>query len=118
MDALGALLTSVLLFGVLAPLSSYFGIPKQVFYLLSGIAFCLFTYSSICSILIKKNWNPYLKIIIVLNFMYLMVYIFLIINHTETISEMGWIYFSLEILVIGFVITLEIKTLKKLNPIH
>jgi uncharacterized membrane protein (DUF2068 family) len=118
MDALGALLTAIILFGILAPLSTYFGMPKHVLYLLSGIAISLFIYSSVCSKFIKSNWKPFLKIILVLNAIYLLISIYILIKHAESITELGWVYFSIEFLVIGIVLALEIKTLKRLNPIH
>ena len=45
LDALGALLTTLLLAGVIAQFEGYFGMPKQIVYLLSTIAFSFFIYS-------------------------------------------------------------------------
>lgn len=115
-DAFGALITSISLIGILAPFEQYFGMPKNSLTLLSGIAFCLFTYSISCHELIKSNWKPFLSILIICNIIYLTISIGLIIKHSEKITELGWLYFVLELIIVGVVISLEYKSL--LNQIR
>ena len=109
-DAFGALLTTILLFGILAQLEQYFGMPKNTLYLLSGIAFCLSIYSISCHILIKSNWKPFLRILIICNLLYLLVSLVMIIKHSEKLTELGWTYFILELIVIGIIVIVEYKS--------
>jgi hypothetical protein len=109
-DAFGALLTTISLFGILAQLEQYFGMPKKTVYLLSGIALCLFTYSIICYTFIKSNWNFFLRILIICNIIYSLVSIGLLIKYSKKITELGWIYFILELLVIGIIVIVEYKS--------
>lgn len=112
-DALGALLTTFLLFGVLAQFELYFGMPKHVLYLLASIAFCLFIFSLGSYKLIKVNWKPFLRILITFNSAYLMLSIGLIIKYSIVLTELGWIYFILEFIVIGILIYVEYMILSK-----
>ena len=109
-DAFGALLTTISLFGILAQLEQYFGMPKNTLYLLSGIAFCLFTYSISCHRLIKSNWKPFLRILIICNIIYLLISLGLMIKYSEKLTELGWTYFILELIVIGIIVIVEYKS--------
>lgn len=109
-DALGALLTSILLFGVLAQLEQYFGMPSNALYVLSVIAFCLFVYSIICHQLIKSNWKPFLRMVMIFNSIYLLFSIGLIFSCFEKISGLGFIYFIVEFIVIGIIIIIEFES--------
>jgi hypothetical protein len=108
-DSFGALLTAILLFGILAQLEQYFGMPKHALYLLSGIAFGLFIYSMSCHRIIKSNWKPFLIILIICNIIYSLISLGLIIKYSEELTELGWIYFILELIVIGIIIIMEYK---------
>ena len=109
-DAIGALLTAFFLFAILAQLEHYFGMPKQVLFLLSGIAFCLFIYSMCCHRFIKSNWKPFLIALMIFNTAYLLVSITMVIQNAEYLTNLGWIYFTLEILIIGILISIEYTT--------
>ncbi len=109
-DAFGALLTTFLLFGVLGQLESYFGMPSKVLYILSGTAFCLFMYSISCYRCIESNWKPFLGIVIVCNSMYVLGSLGLIIIHFEKLTELGFLYFILELIVIGTIVFVEYKS--------
>lgn len=109
-DAFGALLTAISLFGILAQFEQYFGMPKKSLYLLSVIAFCLFTYSISCHRLVKSNWKPFLRILIICNILYLLISLGMIIKHSEKITELGWIYFAIEFIVIGIIVNVEYKS--------
>ncbi|PQJ69644.1 hypothetical protein BTO14_16765 [Polaribacter butkevichii] len=118
-DAFGALLTAISLFGILAQLEPYFGMPKKTLYLLSGIAFCLFIYSISCNKFIKLNCIPYLRILIISNIIYSLISLGLLIKYSEKITELGWVYFILELLIIGIIVIAEYKLylnqVRKLN---
>ncbi|WP_435263548.1 hypothetical protein [Tenacibaculum sp. nBUS_03] len=120
-DAFGALLTAILLFGILAQLEQYFGMPQKIVYLLSGIAFCLFIYSMCCNKFIKSNWSTFLRILIISNIIYSLISLGMVIKYYEKITELGCIYFILELIIIGLIIITEYKfylTLVKNKRIH
>ena len=97
-DAFGALLSAISLFGILAQWEHYFGMPKKTLFLLSGIAFCLFIYSMSCHRFIKSNWKPFLRILIVFNIVYLLISFGFIIKYSEKLTKLGWVYFILELI--------------------
>ncbi|TPN88026.1 hypothetical protein [Aquimarina algicola] len=114
-DALGALLSAILLFGVLAQFEHYFGMPRKVLYILSVLAFCLFGYSISCYQFIKTNRKPFLKVIIACNIVYSLISIGLIVEYFDKITELGFIYFVLELIVIGVIVFVEYRTLQKIQ---
>lgn len=106
-DAFGALVTSILLFGILAQLETYFGMPSNVLYMLAGIAFCLFVFSLSCFALIKDHWKRFLGILIICNGLYLFISLCLIVNHAEKLTQLGIGYFTIEFIIIGILIAIE-----------
>ncbi len=108
-DAIGALLTAFFLFGVLATFEVYFGMPSKVLYLLAGIACCFSIYSISCYLLIKENWKPFLIVIIISNTIYALLSIGFIIAHSDKLTKIGFLYFSLEIIIIGLIVIMECK---------
>lgn len=112
-DAIGALLTALLLSGILAQFEGVFGMPKYVLYLLSGNAICLFLYSICCHLIITKNWKPWLSTIIILNAIYIMLSIGFVIIYFENLTALGFLYFILEVIIIAMIIILEYRTYLK-----
>ncbi len=110
MDALGAWLSMILLYGVLVPFESFFGMPRKALYVLSGIAFCLFIYSTACNRLIKSNWKPYLRLLIICNVLYTVLSIGYLIKHANHLTTFGWLYFIPELVLVGIVVWIEYKT--------
>ena len=114
-DAIGAVLTSLLLFLVLAQLEKYFGMPKYALYSLAGIAFILFIYSISCHLYAKSKWRKLLKLLVILNCSYLIISIGFLIVHFNDLNSLDLIYFIGEFVVIGALIHVEYKTLSKNN---
>ncbi len=112
-DAIGALLTSLLLFLVLGQLDQYFRMPKNVLYLLSGIAFGLFIYSLSCYQFVKSKWKLFLSILIFLNSSYLSLSIVFIIKYFPKLTQLDLSYFIGEFVVIAILIGFELKTISK-----
>ncbi|WP_073485300.1 MULTISPECIES: hypothetical protein [unclassified Flavobacterium] len=113
LDGFGALLTAVLLFFVLRTFNSFFGLSKITLVYLSLIAFIFFIYSSVCFFLAKNNWKLYLKIICTANILYCILTFGILIYNFQSISIFGIAYFLGEIVVIGGLVFLEIKTIKQ-----
>lgn len=115
LDAFGALLTTILLFFLLKNFNDFFGLSKDIFEKLSIIAFTFFVYSISCYFSIKQNWKSFLKIICGANILYCVLTLAIIIHYYQSISILGIVYFLAEIIVIGLLASLEIKTIKTLN---
>lgn len=109
LDALGALLTALLLFGILAQLEQYFGVPRKIVYLLAVIAFGISIYSFLCYRYVKLNSKPWLRLLIILNSLYVLISVGMLIQFSPSIRYLGWLYFTLELVVIGFIIRMEYK---------
>jgi len=115
-DASGALITAIVLFGILIQFEPLFGMPREVLYVLSGIAFFLFLYSILCYLLIKKRWIAFIGLLMILNLSYIFISLGMVIRYYENLTKIGVLYFMIELIVIGFVIRLEYgarTTLKK-----
>jgi tryptophan-rich sensory protein len=109
LDAIGALLTTAFLLGILLPFEQYFGMPKDILYILSGISFCLFTYSTTCYFFSEVISKYFLAVIIFLNIVYSLILIGFVIYNLDQLTVLGLTYFGLEIIVIGLVVLMEYK---------
>lgn len=114
-DAMGALLTSTLIGGLLVAYQSYIGLSFTRLYILASIAAVFTIYSSTCAVLIQKKWSPFLKIIITANILYACLTTGLIILYIQELKALGFAYFIGEIFVLIGVIWIEIKALKALT---
>lgn len=110
MDAFGAIISLFSFLCILYPLETYFRIPVTTLFTLSIIAIFLFTFSFSCFKLIKQNWKTYLKIIIILNSLYILFSIGLVFYYLQQLTFLGVFYFIIEIAVILVVLYIEIIT--------
>lgn len=108
-DSIGALLTTVLLFLVLKNLNKYIGMPQTVLTYLALIAFCFCIYSTACFFLIKQNWTPFIRGIGIANLFYCIITSGLLILNSHLITNIGLAYFSIEIVLICFLVYIELK---------
>ena len=115
LDSAGALITTIGLVLILIVFEPYFGMPRNALYLLSAIAFSLFTYSISCYFLVKKNWNLYLLILMVGNTLYALVSIVLIIKNFDQLTILGILYFTSEKIIIALIVNLEYQAYLKIN---
>ncbi|RFS14361.1 hypothetical protein D0T08_21015 [Emticicia sp. C21] len=108
-DSLGGFLTALVLFTIIAPFEEYFGILINVVYFL-GVFGCLYMlYSFTCYLLIKRNYKPYLKFIILVNLLYCYFTLCLFFYFYTSLTRLGITYFLLEIIVILSLIFIEYK---------
>jgi hypothetical protein len=114
-DGSGALVTAFLLFAILRTYNNYVGLPESTLSYLSTLAAFFCIYSITCFFLLKDNWQPFLRIIIMANLLYCFLTISLLIYHHRSITIIGTAYFSAEILIIFVLIFIEVKTLKVSN---
>lgn len=109
--SMGALLSALLPAWVLAPLESRLGMAADVLYGLSAIACCYSLYPAYCYFFTQANWQRYLKIIAMANVLYGLLTIGIAVFFSGSIKLPALIYFSLELLVLSFLIILEWKLL-------
>ncbi|QOD59740.1 hypothetical protein H9I45_10290 [Polaribacter haliotis] len=114
-DAFGALITAFFLSVVLVELNVYFGTPTDILYILGAIAFLLFCYSISCSFFVKTNWKPFLRGIIIANTFYIFLSLVLLFTYFKTITSLAIIYFTLEFIIISYLIYLEYKVFLKID---
>lgn len=108
-DAIGALISSVLLGFVLPYLNSYIGMPLNILYILAGLALIFFIYSLSCFFLAKENQAYLLKIIAIANILYCLLTISLVGNYISQLLTIGIIYFIIESLIIISLGIFELK---------
>lgn len=109
-DGMGALLTAFLTVVLLIRYTAFFGMPQQPLYILTIIAILFAVYSFSNYFFLSKRWRLYLKLIAVANLLYGCATITLMIYFNSRITIFGWIYFLVELLVIGSLTTIEIMT--------
>jgi hypothetical protein len=106
-DGFGALVTTFSLAVVLVIFESHFGMPRKILYILSFAA-CIFAiYSFSCALRMPEKWQPFLKAIAIMNFMYCCATFFLLYYFYENLTILGLTYFILEIIVILILVKIE-----------
>jgi energy-converting hydrogenase Eha subunit G len=104
-DGFGALLTTGLLYFIVARIDFLFKIPQSTVYLLAGIALCFAIYSLSCYTLRPKNWKPCLKVIMVANLLYCMLTLGLLMSNPVTIWDV--LYFMGEVIIVLILVRIE-----------
>lgn len=112
-DSAGAFLTAFLVGLVLPRLENLIGMPPKTLYFLATIGVLCGLYSLLCSLLLKKNHQRFLKGIAAANTMYCLLSIGFILWHFKELKAPGLLYFTAEILIIAKVIHLETKAQKQ-----
>lgn len=112
-DGLGAIITVVILFSVLRPFNEYVGIPQTTLTYLSLIGVFYFLYSITCFLLLKNNWQPFLRAISFANLLYCCLTIGVLICYYPSLTILGVAYFLAEIVVVCGLVFIELKTLNK-----
>jgi uncharacterized membrane protein YccC len=110
-DGLGAVLTALLLLAVLIPFHIYFGMPREVLVVLSGLAVVLAAYSFFCFVFSVNNWEKRLKRIVGANVVYCFLTLGSLVYFYDRLTILGVTYFLGELLVIFGLIIFEIKVL-------
>jgi len=109
-DALGAVLSALLLGLVLPLVETFIGVPSQVLYYLAAAALCFAVYSFSCYFLFPKNWSVFMRGIAVINLAYCCVTLGFVIFLHQQITLLGLLYFIGEIIIIVTLAILELKT--------
>ncbi|MEM7549511.1 MAG: hypothetical protein AAF363_07550 [Bacteroidota bacterium] len=112
-DALGALITFIMLSLVLARYESVFGMPEDMLNVLAGVAAGFAFYSSACFFLVKSNWLPYLMVIATANCLYSLTTLVLVIHFYQSLTVLGIAYFMGEIILVVSLAVLEFRMCRK-----
>lgn len=107
-DGLGALLSTLFLFGV-ASFEGVFGMPKNVLYQIIPVTIIFTAYSLTFYLINPKKWKIFLTWIAVANILYCCVTMILLCYHFDKLSALGLAYFFVEILVILFLSIIELR---------
>ena len=113
-DGFGALLTALLLLGLVIPFSTWFGMPNKALYWLFGVACVLSLFSFYCAHIKTDQWKSLLTPIVAANCAYCILTAALLISSRETVSLLGWIYFTGEVMIIVGLVCLEVAMIKQL----
>ncbi|MFY0688268.1 MAG: hypothetical protein JXQ90_13935 [Cyclobacteriaceae bacterium] len=109
LDALGAMVSTVMLGLVLPRYIEYIGMPLSIVYMLALGACVLCIYSISCFLLNLKNWQPFMKIISMLNLLYCLVTFGLMIYLFDVLTWQGHVYFGGEIAIVVLLARYEWK---------
>lgn len=117
-DAIGALLSALLLGVVLVQLQQMIGLPARDLYILGIVAFIFCIYSFACYLRVDDNWSPYLVFIAIANVIYCCITAGVVIYHHERVTGWGKLYFIIEIFIIISLAIIELRIAsinKKMN---
>jgi len=116
-DGVGALLSAFFLGVVLVKLQALIGMPKNTLYVLAvfPVFFALYDFISYFQKPITQVFL--LKLIAYFNSIYCIVSMYLLFQHAESLLPLGWLYFIGEIIILGILIFIELRTVRsyKLN---
>ena len=115
MDALGAMISAVLLGIVLVKLEDVFGIPRKTLYFLAGLPILFTVYDLICLTKDKSNVGPFLKVIGIVNIVYCCISIGTTVYHFKTITIFGYLYIIIEVIITFSLALFEYKIGNKVS---
>lgn len=111
-DFSGALMSAFMLGIVLVHWNSFFGIPVDALYVLAVIP-CFFAFYGLSIYAIESaNARAFLRNIAYLNLAYCAVSVGIAVFHTASIQAAGWVYLTLEILIVVLLARLEMLVAK------
>ncbi|RAJ06776.1 hypothetical protein LX64_01903 [Chitinophaga skermanii] len=113
LDAIGALLTAVLLvlFGMY--FHRFIGLPVHILQGLSLVAIAICIYSGICSICLRDHWRGFIKAMIIGNLAYCGLTAWIVAYYIGDLTGWGLVYFMGEIGVIGMLVWLEVRVMRE-----
>ncbi|MDY7396672.1 hypothetical protein UMM65_15590 [Aureibaculum sp. 2210JD6-5] len=112
-DGLGAILSAFLLGVVLVKWKIYFGFPTSTLYFLASFPIIFALYDFYCYLKGNDVQGQFLKGIGVMNLFYCCISIGFAFNHYRTITNLGWTYILIEVLIVASLAILELKVGKK-----
>lgn len=108
-DAIGALLSGLSLLWISFLKSELFGLPTVVYRSLAAFAFGLVVFSGVGYISFPKRFSFFLRMTISLNGGYILYTASFLSNHLRSMTAFDWVYFPVELSIIGVLIVTEVK---------
>lgn len=112
-DGLGALLSLVLLLGLLLPNHKALGLPEPLLQLFAIIAAALSAYSLTCSRLAPSNHRPLMAILATANASYCLLTLSALYLRRQRVTPLGLLYFTGEVAIIAGLVFLEIASARR-----
>lgn len=112
LDGLGALVSASIMGLIIAQQVSFFGLPTNAAYFLAAFPCFFFIFSIYTHLNLPKDWISNLKMISIANLLYCFISIGVVFYHFETLTNIGIVYFVLEIIVVLMVVVLELRVAK------
>jgi lysylphosphatidylglycerol synthetase-like protein (DUF2156 family) len=114
-DGIGALITTFFMAVILKTFNKYVGMPKIILIYFFAISAVFSLYSFTCFFILKANLQPFLKTIIVANSLHCFLTALLVLCHYQNLTILGMAYFLAELVVIGGLAFIELKTLRTIQ---
>ena len=108
-DAIGALVSAFFLGVILVRFNSLVGMPLNTLYFLAVLPCIFAVYSFYCYFFVKDNYRPYMQGIAVANLLYCFITLGLVIFHFKSLAILGLLYFCIELIIIGWLISYELN---------
>ena len=112
-DALGAVVTAVLLTAVVAQFERAFGIPSRVVYVLAAIAAGFAVYSFTCYLTRPGNWPTFLRMIAIANLSYCVLTLIVLFVYRFDVTALGIGYFVGEVAIVAGLVVFELLTVRR-----
>ncbi len=112
-DGLGAILSTFLLGVVLVKLENIFGIPSSTLYILAALPMFFAIFDFYCYQKENIKFGHYLNGIAIVNLLYCSLSLGFAFYHFGTITNFGWAYILIEVLIVIFLAILELKVAKR-----
>lgn len=113
LDAIGALITSLILYLIIRQHALLFGVLPSASLKLSIIALVLSAYSFGCHFIVKKNHSRFLNTLATANIPYLITTLVLLTQFYERITNLGVLYFAIEAVIIVMLAMVEFRVAKR-----
>lgn len=112
-DSIGAMISALLLGGILVTFEPFFGMPATILYPLAGVALIFAIYSQLTYKAQLKDHAPFLRGIAIANMLYCCVTAGLVIAYLDALTIWGIGYFVIEIVLVVGLAIFELKTAAK-----
>lgn len=112
-DGFGAILSAFLIGVLLVKFENYIGIPSSTLYFLATLPILFAAYDLYCFRKQNEKLGRYLKGIAIINLLYCFLSIGFAFYHSRTITNLGWTYIMVEILIVVTLAILELEIAKR-----
>ncbi len=114
-DGVGAFLSVLMLWCLIAPFESFFGFPGDIAKSLAVLPVIYAVYSLSCSVFVKTEQTIFIKIIIAANLLYCVLSFVLVVFYFDRITIFGLWYFLSEKVIILALVMWEWKIVQQIH---